>query len=97
MHIFDRSSRAGVTQYFGRSTAAPHLILSWLTKGAPVLNDCRSLILEFGKVVIEHCNRDSNKVAHVLAQQGRVDPPAMWLDSPPDFIRGLLADDVSVI
>ena len=47
--------------------------------------------------MIEHCNRDSNKVAHVLAQQGRVDPPAMWLDSPPDFIRGLLADDVSVI
>ena len=34
-------------------------------------------------------------VAHVLAQNGRVDPPNLWLDSPPAFILELLADDVS--
>ena len=47
--------------------------------------------------MIEHFNRDSNKVAHVLAQKGRVDPLAVWLGSPPDFIHGLLVDNVSVI
>ena len=46
--------------------------------------------------MIEHCNRESNMVAHVLAQNGRVDPPNMWLDSSRGFILALLADDVSV-
>ena len=64
---------------------------------APLLDTCRLSLLDFGKVVLEHCNRDSNKVAHVLAQNGRVDPPNLWLDSPPTFISELLADDVSVI
>ena len=34
---------------------------------APVLDDCRELLREFGKVTIEHCNRESNVVAHELA------------------------------
>ena len=42
---------------------------------APILEDCKLLLVDFRKVVLEHCNRDSNKVAHVLAQNGRVDPP----------------------
>ena len=36
-------------------------------------------------------------VAHVLAQNGHVDPPNLRLDSPPAFIFELLADDVSVV
>ena len=62
---------------------------------SPILEDFRKLIGEFGKVLIEHYNKESNMVAHTLAQQGRVDPPT--LDSPPSFISGFLADDVSVI
>ena len=61
---------------------------------APILEDCRSLLGEFGKVLLEHCNRESNMVAHVLAQQGRSDPPSMWLDEHPEFISSYLADDV---
>lgn len=60
---------------------------------APILEECRLLLVDFGKVVLEHCNRDSNKVAHVLAQNGRVDPPNLWLDSPPSFISELLLFD----
>lgn len=64
---------------------------------APILDECRSFLEEFGKVPIEHCNRESNLVAHVLAQQGRVDPPMVWLDAPPGFISSFLADDVTFI
>ena len=62
-----------------------------------ILEECRNLFRDFGKVRIEHCNRESNMVAHLLAQQGRVDPPSLWKDSPPGFIMNSLADDVSVI
>lgn len=64
---------------------------------APILDECRGLLEDFGKVSIEYCNRESNSVAHALAQQGRDDPPSVWLDSPPPFISLLLADDVSVV
>lgn len=63
----------------------------------PILEECRLLLINLGNVVIEHCNRDSNKVAHVLAQNGRVDPPNLWLDSPLAFILKLLVDNVSVV
>jgi hypothetical protein len=64
---------------------------------APILDECRSLLHDFGMVLIEHCNHESNMVAHALAQFGRDDPPNLWLDSPPVFISELLADDVSVV
>ena len=67
------------------------------TVAAPIIQDCRELMREFGKVVIEHCNRESNMVAHVLVQWGRSNPPSLWLEEPPDFIASSLADDVAVI
>lgn len=63
----------------------------------PILDECSSLKEDFGKDLFEHCNRESNMIAHVLAEQGRVDPPTLWLDTHPSFIASLLADDVSVI
>ena len=41
---------------------------------APILEDCRKLLRDFGKVFLEHCNRESDMVAHMLAQRGRSDP-----------------------
>lgn len=64
---------------------------------APIIDDCHSTMVEFGKVIIEHCNRESNAVAHELAKWGCVNPPSLWVDTPPDFIVKFLADDVSVI
>ncbi|KAI4982641.1 hypothetical protein ZWY2020_023133 [Hordeum vulgare] len=49
---------------------------------APLLDDCRELIREFRKVTIEHCNRESNVVAHELAKWGRVNNPSIWIDAP---------------
>ena len=67
------------------------------TMAAPILEECRLLLINFGKVVIEHCHRDCNKVAHVLAQNGRVVPPNLWLHAPSAFISELLAENVSVV
>ena len=58
---------------------------------------CRCLLREFGKVLLEHCNRESNRVAHMLAQRGCSDPPSLWLDEHPNFISSSLADDVTNI
>lgn len=60
---------------------------------APILEECRLLLVNFGKVLIEHCNRESNMVAHVLARNGRDDPPNLWLDSPFVFICEFLVND----
>jgi hypothetical protein len=40
---------------------------------ASILDECRSLLSEFGKISLEHCNRESNSVAHALALRGRDD------------------------
>lgn len=64
---------------------------------APVIDDCRNMLADFGKVTIEHCNRESNMVAHVLAQWGRSNPSSLWLEEPPNFIASSLGDDVAVI
>lgn len=49
---------------------------------APVLENCRNTLKEFGKVTIEHCNRESNVVSHELATWGRLNPPSVWVDDP---------------
>ena len=64
---------------------------------APVLDECRSYLVDFGRFTIEHCIRESNYVAHELARWGRANNPSRWIDAPPDFIVSLLADDISVL
>ena len=63
----------------------------------PILEECRLLLVGFGKAVLEHYNCDSNMVAHVLAENDHIDPSNLWLDSSPPFISELLADNVSVV
>ena len=64
---------------------------------APILEDFRKLSADFGKVIIEHCSRESNMVAHELASYGRGNPPTVWSDTPPSFILNALANDVSLL
>ena len=63
---------------------------------APILNDCFEICNNFGHVSFEHCARESNRVAHELARRARVDPPGVWADNPPSFIRSLILDDLSL-
>ena len=64
---------------------------------APILEDFRKLSADFGKVIIEHCSRESNMVAHELASYGRGNPPTVWSDTPPSFILNALANGVSLL
>lgn len=64
---------------------------------APILEDCRDILRDFGKVVVEHCFRDLNVVAHELARWGSSNNPEIWLDIPPDFILRPLAVDVTLV
>uniref|UniRef100_A0A8R7ULS3 RNase H type-1 domain-containing protein n=1 Tax=Triticum urartu TaxID=4572 RepID=A0A8R7ULS3_TRIUA len=52
----------------------------------PVIEDCQILLRDFRQVTIEHCNRESNIVAHVLANCGCANTPSLWVDASPDFI-----------
>ena len=64
---------------------------------APVLDECRSYLEDFGKLTIEHCIRESNNVAHELACWGGANNPSRWVHDPPGFIVNLLADDVAIL
>lgn len=64
---------------------------------APILDDCRRELCQFGKPCIDYCNRESNVVAHVLAEWGRENQASVWFESPPDFIINFLTDDIAVI
>jgi ribonuclease HI len=37
--------------------------------GAPIYDECNHLWQEFQSISIEHCDRESNQVAHVLARE----------------------------
>ncbi|VAH84773.1 unnamed protein product [Triticum turgidum subsp. durum] len=64
---------------------------------APVLDECRSYLEDFGRFTIEHCIRESNFVAHELVRWGRSNNPSRWIDALPDFSVSLLADDISIL
>ena len=63
---------------------------------APILKERRDLANEFGKVIFQHYNRESNNVAHELASFGRSNPPVVWLDIPPNFVLPLIVNDVTI-
>ncbi|KAI5006664.1 hypothetical protein ZWY2020_033907 [Hordeum vulgare] len=62
-----------------------------------VPDDCIDILKHLGKVILEHCNRESNITAHELADYGRANNPSMWVEAPPDFIAKFLARNVFVI
>jgi hypothetical protein len=57
---------------------------------------CTFLARGFAHIIFKRCPRENNiVVAHTLAS--RVGPQScVWLEDPPDFIVGLLADDVNI-
>ena len=62
-----------------------------------IIDECLNLMEDFGQVEVEHFKRESTMVAHILAQKGRVEPPSLWMDTPPDFLPVALADDLSIL
>jgi ribonuclease HI len=68
------------------------------TSSAAIYDDCTILWSGFGKVSIEHCNREANQVAHELARVSFTSGNSCtWVDEPPRFILSKLVNDVTVL
>jgi ribonuclease HI len=50
----------------------------------------------FPMLFLNHCPRESNKVAHTLASKAVGSQSIVWLDDPPDFLIEILANDVTI-
>jgi len=65
--------------------------------GAPIYDECNHLWQEFQSISIEHCDRESNQVAHVLAREAiSLKLSCIWVDEPPSFILESLVNDVTM-
>jgi hypothetical protein len=57
---------------------------------------CDFLSRGFSHVNFYHSSRESNKVAHTLACKAEGPQSISWLEDPPDYIIGLIEDDVTI-
>ena len=63
-----------------------------------VFDDCKLMWDGFGTISIEHCNRNSNQVAHELARLAfRTKNSCTWVDEPPGCVLNHLVNDVTIL
>jgi len=62
-----------------------------------IIDDCYFMSSDFNHVIYDHCNRESNKVAHELARIVKFSLPSIWMDSAPDVLLPLLVNDVTIL
>ena len=65
--------------------------------GAVIIDDCRQLLVGLGMATTQHCPREANMAAHVLARYGATQGASFWFDDPPSFIIPVLVDDRVII
>jgi len=61
---------------------------------AAIYEECSFLRRGFSNVKFDHCPREANNVAHILACNFEGSLPIIWEQDPPDFILAQLADDI---
>ena len=64
---------------------------------AAIFDDCYYMAKELVSVRYEHSSRDTNQVAHELAQMAKYSDHKVWLENPPPEIVPLLINDVTLI
>jgi ribonuclease HI len=65
---------------------------------AVVIDDCRHLLMVLGMATLQHCPREANEAAHVLARHGSTSSARVfWFSDPPAFLIPVLVDDRVVI
>ena len=62
-----------------------------------IIDDCFFLSSEFYHGTYDHCNIESNKVAHELARLVKFSPSSVWMDSAPAEVLPLLVNDATVL
>ena len=68
-----------------------------LGPGAAIYEECTHLCRSFTEVIFLHCPREANMAAHVLASHSEGPLSIVWQDEPPDFLIGVIANDVSLL
>ncbi|KAK9996367.1 hypothetical protein SO802_021053 [Lithocarpus litseifolius] len=62
----------------------------------PIMDDCKNILQAFQEVHLQHCYRETNKVADFLAKLGhRQSDPFVYYVTPPFGIMEALSDDAS--
>jgi hypothetical protein len=65
---------------------------------ASIYDECNLVWNGFQEVSIEHCHREANEVAHLLARNAKETKQiCIWDDEPPSFIFESLVNDVSIL
>ncbi|KAK3121628.1 hypothetical protein QOZ80_8BG0657540 [Eleusine coracana subsp. coracana] len=68
------------------------------TAAAAIYEECYSEWRDLADVSIEHCHREANEVAHLLANVAlNSRSTRIWLDGPPSFIVAGMATDVTIL
>ena len=53
------------------------------TTSVAIYDECNQLLKGFVAILITHCNRESNSVAHELARQAMLEKSScVWIDDP---------------
>ena len=65
---------------------------------AVIIDDCRQLLRSLGMATLQHCPREANEAAHVLARHGSsMGLREFWFDDPPVILLPVLVDDRVII
>ena len=52
--------------------------------------------LDFNHITFDHCNRESNQIAHELARLARFSPSISWLEFAPDAVTPWIVNDATL-
>ena len=64
----------------------------------PTVDDCRNILQAFQEVHLQHCYRETNKVADFLAKLGHgQSDPFVYYVTPPFSIMEALSDDANAV
>ena len=64
----------------------------------PIVDDCRNILQAFQEVHLQHCYRETNKVADFLAKLGhRQSDPFVYYVTPPFGILEALSNDANAV
>ena len=66
-----------------------------LGAAAAIYEECAFLCRNFARVTFCHCPREANMAAHYLAKFS-VTNHGKWHGEPPDFIRAVIANDITI-
>ena len=64
----------------------------------PIVDNCRNILQAFQEVHLQHCYKETNKVADFLAKLGhRQSDPFVYYVTPPFGIMEALSDDTNAV